>query len=381
MDILIEELSSNLWAAALNKGRLEGLEIDPVNEEVRWGSIYYAKVKRIDAALDAAFLDLDGENTGILYNRDIRTRDKDGKMTKGGTQAIGKTLTPGDMVTVQAKSAYLYQSHSALENNENKTAQMSMDITLPGRYLIFCPMGNDNRLSGRIKGKPLRNRLEKMIDAIKDMHGFILRASAADTQTDILRREARILKEMWEAVSRYFEGSAPALIMAGPDSIQRILSDNAAKSIERIEVVTMDHYTQVEDWCAVYAPDLVPKITPVEIQGGEQDLALFEYRDIIDQIEALFQDYVILPGGGNLIIQDTAALLAIDINRGGDKRSNLAVNIEAAAELSRQIRLRNAGGIIAVDFLKMQDKSDEKALLEALEKSVNEDPCTVQIHG
>lgn len=381
MDILIEEFSEQLWAAALHKGRLEGLEIDPVNEEVRWGSIYHAKITRIDASLDAAFLDLDGENKGILYNRDTRTRDKDGKIVKGGAQTIGKTFSAGDMITVQAKSAYLSQSHDFYINDEDKIAQMSMDITLPGRYMIFCPMGSTDKLSQRIRGKPLRNRLEKMIESIEDMQGFILRSAAADTQTDILRREARILKEMWEQMKPFFSGDMPNLIMSGPDSIQRILSDNALKSIDRIEIVTMDHYTQVEDWCTVFAPDLVPKIIPVELAEGAQDLALFEYRDILGQIEALFQNYVLLPSGGNIIIQNTAALTAIDINRGSDKNSHLSTNIEAATEIARQLRLRNAGGIIVVDFLKMKDKTEEKALLAALKKGINQDPCTVQIHG
>lgn len=380
MDILIEEYSGHLWAAALSKGRLEGLEIDPVHEEVRWGSLYHAKVLRIDAGLDAAFLDLDEQNTGILYNRDVRLTDANGKIVKGGAEAIGKALKPGDMVTVQAKRAYLSRPDDT-PGDENKIAQMSMDITLPGRYLIYCAMGGCNRLSQRIRGKDLRARLERMIESLEDMQGFILRSAAADMQTDILRREARILKEMWEQIRPALQGDTPAQIIAGPDSVQRILSDNATRAIERIEVVTMDHYTQAEDWCAVFAPDLVPKIVPVELDEGTEDLALLEYRDLIGQIESLLQDYAILPGGGNLIIQDTAALTAIDVNKGGDRRGALAVNIEAAAEIARQIRLRNLGGAIMIDFINMKDKTEKDALLDALDQEINQDPCTVQIHG
>src|SRR5690606_15254868 len=103
------------------------------------------------------------------------------------------------------------------------------------------------------------------------------------------------------------------LIMLGPDAIQRTLSDQAGHTIDRIEIVTMDHFDKVEEWCSIFAPDLVTKIEPVELPNAEDDLALFEYRDIIGQIEDMFDEYAVLPGGGNIILQETAALSAIDV--------------------------------------------------------------------
>lgn len=381
MDILIEELDGSLWAAALQDGRLEGLEVDPSMEEVRWGSIYWAKVKTINKALDAAFLDLDGFNTGILYNSDVRWLDKDGKMHKGGAEAIGKRLKPGQMVAVQAKSAYLPKETDDYAGPETKTPQMSMDITLPGRYLIFCAMMNENCISQRIRNKPLRKQLHKMLDELEDIKGCILRSAAADTQTDVLIREGKILKNAWEEMSSYFEGKEPGVIALGPDAIQRMLSDVAGDQVDRIEVVTMEHFHEIEDWCGIFAPDLVTKIEPVELSNAEDDLALFHERDILGQIEALFQSYTLLPSGGSVILQGTAALTAIDVNKGSSKDSHLGVNIEAAKEIARQIRLRNCGGIIVVDFLKSQNKKDQGKLIAALEDAINEDPCTVQIHG
>ncbi len=389
MDILIEEFEENIWAVALDKGQIEGVEVDPPHETVRWGSIYWAKVARIDAARDAVFLNLDGDNSGVLYNRDVRYTNTEGKACKGGDKPIGKILTPGDMIAVQAKSAYLINSEDEIWGKEDKTAQMSMDITLPGRYLIYCtPQKNaakgdakrKNSISSRIRDKKLRKQLEDMINSIDDMDGFILRSSAADLQTEILQREARVLKEMWQQVSQYFDGREPALIALGPDAIQRTLGDKAIEPIERIEVVTMDHFTQVEDWCCIFAPDLMTKIMPLELDDAVKDLALLEHRDILGQIESLFHDYAFLSHGGNLIIQEAAALTAIDVNTSSDKRSNLSVNIEAAQEIARQIRLRNIGGIIIIDFLKM-NKTGEKALLKELNKVINQDPCTIQIHG
>ena len=379
MDILIEEYEENIWAVALEDGRLEGLEIDPVNETVRYGSIYYAKVESIDTSLDAAFVNLDGDNTGIIFNKDVRYTDKDGKTCKGGDKPIGKILHPGDMIAVQAKTAHIV-SEDDFWFDEDKNARVSMVITIAGRYLIYCPTLQKNSISRRIKGKSLRKRLDDMIRSLKNLQGFILRSSAADLQTDILEREAYILKEIWSELSAYFKGNDPTLIAMGPDSIQRILGDKATNPIERIEVVTMDHYSQIEDWCSIFAPDLMTKILPIELDDASQDLALLDHRDVLGQIEALFHGYIMLMNGGSLIIQETAALTAIDVNKGSDKRSHLAVNIDAAKETARQIRLRNIGGIIIIDFLKTNKKDTDK-LLKILDDETYSDPCTVQIHG
>lgn len=381
MDILIEEMEGSIWAAAIDNGRLEGLEIDSAYEEVRWGSVYWAKVKTIDKALDAVFVDLDGENTGILYNKDVRIKDDEGKIKKGGDVAIGKVLSPGDMIAVQAKSSYLPSFDESSQTFESKIPQVSMDIAMPGRYLIYCPMMDENRLSIRIRDKALRKQLMKMLEHLNEENGLIMRAAAANMQTDVLLRESKILRAAWEQMNEYLGGEDTSLIMLGPDAIQRNLSDHAADQIDSIEVVTMEHFHMVEEWCSVFAPDLVTKIEPLELENASEDLALYHERDIMGQIEGLFHAYSFLPSGGNIIIQQTAALLAVDINKGADKGSNLAINIEAAREITRQMRLRNIGGMVVVDFLKMKNKTEDKKLLEAIEEEINKDPCTVQVHG
>jgi ribonuclease G len=385
VDILIEESESSLWAAAVQNARIEGLDVDPAGEEVRWGSIYWGKVKTIDKALDAVFVDLDGENTGILYNRDVRVIDNDGAVEKGGKKAIGKMLSPGDMVIVQAKSSYLPKANDKDRPREDKIPQLSMDVTLPGRYLIYAPFTSEHQVSMRIRDKKMRKTLLTMMAEISEVDeqigGCILRSAAADLQTDILVRESKILHDIWSQLQQFFRGPDVALIMLGPGAIQRILSDHATQPIERIEVVIMDHFHQVEEWCGIFAPDLVPKIEPVELENAQIDFALFDHRDVVGQIEDLFHPYAMLQSGGNIIIQETAALTAVDVNAGGNKRGHLGVNIEAAKEIARQMRLRNMGGIIIVDFLKLKSKTEKDTFLSALEDAILEDPCTVQIHG
>ncbi len=386
LDILIEELDGSLWVASVEDNIIRGLEVDPQSELVRWGSIYWARVERIDAALDAAWVNLDGENMALLHNADTRFLQKGGLLRKGGAEPIGKSLKEGQMIAVQAKSGVLPAEEEDEEDLpvETKTAKVSMDITIQGRYMIYSPMSAQNRLSTRIKDKKLRRQLLKMLNSIDEINGCILRASAAYTQTDILVREGKILSAMWNGMQEHFAGNAPALIMDGPDAIQRSISDHAGRLVGGIQLTTMDIYEHTEEWCELFAPDLVTKIEPVETGDDisvEDDLELFDQRGIIDQIENLFLPYAILPGGGNIILQETAALTAIDINRGADTQSNLALNIEAIDVIARQIRLRNLGGIIIIDALKMKNKREQKKLLEALQEAVDRDPCTVQVHG
>jgi ribonuclease G len=381
MDILIEEYEGSLWAAAIDKGRLRGIELDPAREQVRWGNIYLAKVKTIDAGLDAAFLDLGDGNTGILYNTDIRTRLKDGRIQKGGEKSIGKTLKPGQMLAVQAKTAYLPKSDSREDTRENKIPQMSMDITIQGRYMVGAPIAGQGNISRRITDLKLRGKIKKTLSQITGDINFIVRAAAADTQTEILSREARILQATWKDISSHLNGSTPALIMLGPDALQRILSDMTGSHIDHIQVVTMAHLNHAEDWCNLFAPELTAKIEPLELKNATQDLALFQHYDVLAMIRNLLKPYVVLPGGGNVLIQPTAALTAIDVNKGADKRPPLSVNLEAAEEIASQARLRNLGGIIMIDFIRMQGAADKKSVLNALEKAFSADPCTVQIHG
>ncbi len=382
-EILIEEMDGSIWVAALDQtGRLAGLEVDPAGEEVRWGSIYWAKVARIDKAMDAAFISLDGDNVGILHNADVRFRRKNGNIVKGGEKAIGKLLTPGQMIAVQAKTAYMPGPDAADMPAEDKNPRLSMNIALPGRYLIHLPFEDENRVSQRVRDKKLRKQMTAMMDGMVGVKGCILRSAATDMQTEVLEREARMLAGIWGQIQEHFTGEEQGLIMLGPDAVQRALSDQAAHQITRIQVTTMDHIALAQEWCDVFAPDLMTRIEPVELKNAKDEFALFDHRDIIPQIEGLFVPYAILPTGATIIIQETAALTAVDVNRGADERSALEINIDCAVEIARQLVLRNMGGAVLIDFLKLGGKAEQQKVIDALEAwFLANDPCTVQVHG
>lgn len=378
LDIISEEYNGSQWVAAVEKRQLHGLEVDPLHEIARWGSVYVAKVTRIETSMNAAFLDLGYDQNGIIFMQDVLLADG----SKPKAKKIGQVLRSGQLISVQIKQAVNPAPDIAADLPlREKSSRVSMDITLPGRHLIFTPLSPQNRVSKRVKNKTLRKNMNKMLEDISSMNGFILRASAANAQTDMLIREAKILNALWDSLKPYLqEETEPNLIMLGPDAAQRLLSDFASDSIGRIAVATMNQFQDIEDWCELYAPDLVTKIDPAQEDETVTQLGLFSSYGIVDQIEGLLRPYAFLPSGGNMVIQSTAALTAIDVNQGLDK-SIINVNIEAARHASKQLRLRNTGGIILIDFINMKDKRQKEKVLEAFEKEAAHDACTIDIHG
>ena len=282
-----------------------------------------------------------------------------------------------DLETIQLALTAAETGHLVLGTLHTSSAPKTID-----RIVDVFPAGDKDMIRSM-----LSNSIEAIITQTllkrKDGNG---RIAAFEIMLGIpsvrnLIREGKILKAIWEGLIEYAKGEESLLIMEGPDALQRSLSDNSLKSIRRIEVVTMDHFQTAEDWCELFAPDLVTRIKPVEVKNASNDLALLDHYDLMKPIESLFQPYAVLEGGGNIIIQGTSALIAIDVNRGADKNSNLTINLEAATEAIRQIRIRNLGGIIMIDFIRMKDDKERKHLLTHIERLIDDDPCTVQIHG
>jgi Rne/Rng family ribonuclease len=378
LDIVVDEKDGALWAAALDqKKRLFALECDTPGEEIRWGSIFLGRVKTIDRKLDAAWIDLGDGRMGLMPHKEWPDKDQE--------------PDTGSMLIVQAKTGIDQQSGKPDERKlmqkvreEPKVTRLSSDVTLPGRYLIYAPKEMENRLSRRVRDRDLRQRMKSMLEELdEELSGCILRAAAASLQTDILLREGHILQENWQMLQdRAADLSEPQQLLRGPNAIERVLSDMASSTIEQIEVAIMEHLDRAEVWCETFAPDLVTKIAPIEIANATEDFALFDHYDLIEQIEELVNPYILLPDDGNLIIQETSALWAIDVNRGSDqKNSNLDLNLQAAEEIGRQLRLRNIGGILIIDFLKTKNQKEREMITTALEKAVSWDTVTVQIHG
>ncbi len=391
-DILIEELNGVLWVAAVENNKFEAIDLDPQVEDVRWGSLYWAKVTKIDNYLNAAFVDLDGEAVGLLHAKDVWLEDDNGEWSANKGKRIGQVVKGGDMLILQVKDAQL--ASAPLDNDdlpsEAKASKVSMDISLQGRFMIHTPLVKGNRISARINDKKTRDTLSVMMDNLKDTNGLILRASAAHCQTEVLIREGQILQKLWSDLQTFERDDEAGLIWAGPDAIHRVLANQASQQIRHIEVSTMENFGRVEAWALEYAPDLVTKVKAADppsnvakLRSGEpnyEDLGLFDWYDLVDQLNALFMEYVIMNNGAVIIIQETALGTTIDINTGGAK-SSARVNYDAMGEIARQIRLRNLGGMIIIDPAGIIKGKDKKDLEKALKTAIAKDPVTVACHG
>jgi Rne/Rng family ribonuclease len=377
MDILIENLDGSLWTVAVDKkNKIQNLEIDPYSEIIRWGSLYMARVSRIDATNNAAYVDLGFGFDGYLALKDVRINGK----PPAKSRKIGQVLTAGQMVMVQVKTPHNPTGQEGDVFTETKASRVSMDIALSGRFMIFTPFSSENRVSKRIKNKDLRKNLKSMLKDIDDIQGCILRSSAAHCQTDVLKREGKILKAIWDNIQEFDGEEEPTLLMMGQNSVQRTLGDLAGSQIGSIAVSTEDVFADTEEWCDLFAPDLMTKITPRAADNTRSGMGLFEIHDLIGQFEQLLNPYVILRSGGSIIIEETAAMTVIDVNSGADT-NKLNTNIEAAQEIARQLRIRNIGGIVMADFISMKDKKQQQKVMEALEKALSDDPCTTTCHG
>lgn len=377
MDILIEDLDGSLWTVAVDKkNKIQNLEIDPFEEIIRWGSVYMAQVTRIDASNDAAYVDLGFGFDGYLPLKDVRI---DGALPPKGKK-IGQVLTSGQLIMVQVKTPHNPTGQDDDDLVEVKASRVSMDIALAGRFMIYTPFSNENRVSKRIENKNLRKNLKSMLKSIDDIQGCILRSSAAHCQTDVLVREGKILKAMWDSLSEFDGEDEPTLLMLGQNSMQRTLGDLAANQVDSIFVSTDEMLEDTEEWCDLLAPDLMTKIKPQAAENTRSGMGLFEVRDLIGQFEQLLNPYVILPSGGSIIIEDTAAMTVVDVNSGADK-NKLNTNLEAAKEIARQIRIRNIGGIVMADFISMKNKKQQEQVIKALDEALSDDPCTATCHG
>nr|WP_274389995.1 ribonuclease E/G [Azospirillum doebereinerae] len=350
-------------AAVVSDGRLTDLHIDHADHPSLLGRMFLGRVERIVTAMDAAFVDLGEGLSGFLAAADVRRAD--GK-PKQGNDRIGTLLRTGQPVLVQVKA----------DPVGAKGPSLTMDVTLPGRFLIHAPFGRDIAVSKRLGAGPARAELTKRIQSLVTGSGWIVRAGAAQAGDDRLAAESEALHLAWRGI-RDAAASAPvpSLLYSGADATARLLTELGGTVPARILVDGPDLAKPLSAWCADRTPDLLPLI-----EQHKDPRRLFDLRDLDGAIAELLGTRVALPRGGSLVIEPTEALTVVDVNA-GERGNPLEVNLEAAAEIARQLRLRNVGGIVVVDFVNMRARSDAERVLNALTEAVESDPVQTQVYG
>lgn len=360
---------------ALASGQfLYDLIIESTSREQKQSNIYKGKVTRIEPSLEAAFVDYGEERHGFLSLKEIaRSCFKSSYVDSGRRPAINEVLEEGQELIVQVEK----------EERGNKGAALTTFISLPGCYLVLMP--NNPRAGGvsrRIEGDE-RDELHNALNSLQvpDGMGLIIRTAGGGRSVEELQWDLDILLRLWGIIQKTAnERAASFMIYQEGNAVIRALRDYLRKDVDEILIDHPDVHEEVVNHLKLIRPDFVSRV-----KLYKDPTPLFTRFQIESQIESAFQREVRLPSGGSITIDHTEALVSIDINsakstKGGDiEETALMTNLEAANEIARQLRLRDIGGLIVIDFIDMTPIRNQREVEDRLRKSLSMDRARVQV--
>ena len=376
--IIIDVHSWETRAALLEDGKVAELFFDRQTERGVGGAIFLGKVIRVLPGMQAAFIDIGLERAAFLYlSETIEALDE---LLDGGTGM--KAPLPGSSAKGKGEIAlHLKRGKDVLvqvtrEPISAKGARLTSHISLPGRSLVLLPTIDRIGISRRIEDEKERRRLREIIGEIKpDGMGLIVRTEGWGAEKDDFIRDRDGLLALYREIIKSREATrAPALIHQELDLPLRLARDLLNGEIERLEVNSPSEFSRISGFVALFMPELKRKVV---LYKGETPL--FTHYGVEAEIDRLLQRRVWLKSGGYIIIEETEALTVIDVNTGkfvGKKSLEdtiLKTNLEAVSEIAKQLRLRNIGGIIIIDFIDMEQTRNREAVFSALEEATKRD--------
>ncbi|MDH7478451.1 MAG: Rne/Rng family ribonuclease [Syntrophomonadaceae bacterium] len=366
--ILIQVSEGETQVAVLENDQLVELYVERGAEQRLVGNIYNGRVENVLPGMQAAFVNIGLDKNAFLYVEDV------GPARGGRSGSIGSMLREGQEILVQVVK----------EPIGTKGARVTTHVTLPGRYLVLMPNMDYIGISRRIENEKERERLRRLAEAVKPSNvGLIIRTVAEGISEGMLEQEVRGLTRLWKKISSRSKNSgAPSLVHRDLELVQRILRDLYSENVDRLTVNARWVYDKVLDFIECLENSAVLR-KRVFLETGD----LFDRYGLDLEIEKALRRKVWLRSGGYLVIDQTEALTAIDVNTGKYVGStNLAdtvlrTNLEAAVEIARQVRLRNIGGIIIIDFIDMENHQDQARVVAALEEELKKDKTRAKIMG
>ncbi len=380
-DILITQEADEIQVAILENGQLAEYYIEREESNKLFGNIYKGRVKTIIPGIDAAFVDIGTGKDGFLYVADAlqapldmdaelseesaqkepeEDEDKGDGSRRGGRkrQRIDEVLKIGQEVIVQVVK----------EPIRSKGPRLTTQFSIPARYLVMMPGDEKMGISRRISDRAERNRIHAIFDNLEIPNGvgFIIRTNAEGKSEQDFKRDIHYLVQLWKKIHASIEGKrAPVLLHQELGLVERVMRDYVTEEDTKIYVDSEVVYNKLKKFCSVYMPGQNLNVEFEKEQGH-----LFEKFKIEKEIENTINRTVPLKSGGSIVIEQTECLVAIDVNTGkftGSRERGLEetvyqTNIEAAHEIARQLRLRDAGGIIVIDFIDMERFSNRRSL-------------------
>jgi ribonuclease G len=375
--------------ALLVDGVLEKFEIERESDNRMVGGIYKGRIKNLDPGLKAAFVDIGYSKNAFLHYWDmlpaaadssievVRINQKKSAKPTGETPTvkdIPKLYPPGSEIVIQVTKGPI----------GTKGPRTTTNLSLPGRYLVLMPYSAQCGISRKIEDPRERQRLRQLLNelTIPDGMGVIVRTAGEGKKARYFVRDLHLLLKTWAQIQvRLQNERAPACLYQEPDIVERTVRDFLTEDVDRVLVDNKDDHAR----CQVAVAQISAR-SKSKIALYTDSIPIFERFNIERQIEQTSQRKVGLPSGGEIIIDETEALIAIDVNtgshknRGGDEKNVIyAVNLEAAAEMARQIRLRNLGGLIIMDFIDMKERRHRNAVFEKMCELMAQDRAKTHI--
>ena len=332
------------------------------------GNIYLAITRNVLPGMEAAFLDFGASKNGVLYASDVSSERRNGG--RNGKR-IEDVLKEGDKVLVQVTKDAMGA----------KGARLTGMPSLPGRYLVLVPDSDSVGISRRLPDTD-RNRLRDVINQVRPQgFGVIVRTAALHASAEELAADISRLTKQWDFIKEQAEkGEAPNLIHREPELLIKVIREHFTADFRKLMIDDEAAHETVIGYLQSTAPDLVSKV-----HLYEDDVALFDRYHVEDQLKKALDRKVFLPSGGHLVIDRTEALTVIDVNTGKFVGSSnleetvLQNNLEAAEEIGRQLRLRDIGGIIVIDFIDMETIENQQSVLRRLKETLAKDKTRTQV--
>jgi ribonuclease G len=384
-EVVINAETLETRVAVLEEGRLEEFNIERTTEERLVGSIFKGKVRNLQDDLKAAFVDIGFEKNAFLHYWDIvpntfdsgyevveregRRREKP-KITQ---KDIPRVYPPGSEIIVQVTKGPI----------GTKGPRVTTNITLPGRYLILLPNSDQSGISRKIENPHERQRLKKILRelTIPDGMGVIMRTVGEGQQNRYFVRDLALLLDEWAQIQdRIKKQPIATCVFQEPDLIERTVRDFLTEDVERIVVDNPKAYDRMREMISK-----ISKRSADKVKLYNEPQPIFDRFSISRQLENAFSRQVHLKSGGYIVVDETEALVAIDVNTGRHKggkdqeSSILKVNLEAADEISRQLRLRNMGGLIVLDFIDMKSRKDQQQVYQRMREGLRRDKAKTHV--
>jgi len=374
-EILINASSSEARAAVIENGVLVEVFLERASRRGLISNIYKGRVSRVLPGMQAAFIEIGMERTAFLHASDIfDPRHVGTGLEPPRAENIRSLVSEGNEILVQVVKDPL----------GTKGARLTTYITLPSRYLVYMPQGRGVGVSARIEDEQERERLRAAVQAgvaPDENAGYIVRTAAEDATDEALRADMAYLRKLWEVVRHKGLRTEPGnLVHADLPLHLRILRDLLRPDVDRVLIDQAGAHREMSEFAHTFMPDALPRI---ELYAEARPV--FELHHVEEEIQKALDRKVSLKSGGHLVIDQTEAMTTIDVNTGAFvghrnlEETIFRTNLEAAVTIARQLRLRNLGGIIIIDFIDMEEPDHRRQVIQALEKALADDHVKTHI--